>query len=108
MRPTPVLVLLAALAATGLAGCFHRDGCEVESVDSPVYVNHCPSYTYVKPDVDEPKLLADEKVVRGLTGVADAHSRLDGSTGTITVTVHRDDDIEVRQRLLALGYRRRW
>ncbi len=101
------ITILSALIATLLAtGC--GDRCETYSSEVPIYVNDCPSFTYLKEGVDEPSLLADEKRMRAMDGVANVRTTLDGGVATLVVTVHRGDDIAAREELIGLGYHRRW
>ncbi len=105
MRHIAILTALIAIVIT--AGCGgHR--CETYSSEVPIYVNDCPSFTYLKEGVDEPSLLADEKRMRALDGVANIRTTLDGGVATVVVTVHRGDDIAAREEMIGLGYHRRW
>ncbi len=101
-----VIILATLIATLVAAGC--GDRCETYSSEVPIYVNECPSFTYLKEGVDEPTLLADEKRMRRMSGVANVRTSLDGGIATLIVTVHRGDDIEAREELIGLGYHRRW
>ena len=52
--------------------------------------------------------VAAEKRVRSLDGVANVRTTLSGGVAMLVVTVHRGDDIAMREELIGLGYHRRW
>ncbi len=92
-------IALLALMVT-LSGCGgHRDCYDVP---------HCQTFTYLKDGVSEAQLLADEKRLRGTSGVEGVRTRLDGAVGVVTVYVAGTRDLAVREDLLKLGYHRRW
>jgi hypothetical protein len=66
------------------------------------------NYAYVKDGTNELQLLSDEKVVRTVPGVVNVKTSLQGGRGLIVISAEPEHDIDAREKLLSLGYQRRW
>lgn len=98
MRNALLVAGMAALIAS-LPGCSNND-----TIGGSWAA--CPSMNWTKANVDEPSLLGDLRILHTTSGVAGVKEYREGDAAYLTVFMVPGAELDVRERIVALGWTR--